>query len=65
MGSISEDLVDFFEIFEKSSLLSQGGRCPPWTPPPLRGGPAYRPGDYPKSVGEGMKQNVSKKKKNK
>ena len=39
----------FLNILKVVFLLLQGG--PPLHPPPLRGGTAYRPGDYAKSVG--------------
>ena len=38
----------FFNILKVVFFLLQGG--PPLHPPPLRGGPAYRPGDYAKPV---------------
>jgi hypothetical protein len=41
----------FLQCFKsRCHFLAKGGIAPSWTPPPLRGGPAYRPGDYAKSV---------------
>ena len=39
----------FSKIFQKSYFFFCRG-APPLPPPPLRGGPAYRPGDYAKPV---------------
>ena len=44
-------VVAFFKYF-KSRLFAFAGGSPPLHPPPLRGGSAYRPGDYAKFVGE-------------
>ena len=37
---------DLFFGYLKNRLGVVRGGPPPCTPPPLRGGPAYRPGDY-------------------
>ena len=66
---MKQQLPFFFKYF-KSRLFAFAGGSPPLHPPPLRGGPAYRPGDYAKSepikmqrfvVGQRMKhqENVS------